>query len=157
LTGGCGLRVVVQRVSEASVEVGGELVARIGRGFLVLVGVESGDDKADVEFVARKLRGLRIFPSEDGEKESDRSIVDVGGEILLVPQFTLMGDVRKGNRPSFTRSESPDRARALIEELFGALKAEGVRVSLGSFREHMHVRLLNDGPYTVLIDSRKNF
>ncbi|RMG61086.1 MAG: D-tyrosyl-tRNA(Tyr) deacylase [Deltaproteobacteria bacterium] len=151
------MRAVVQRVSEARVEVDGRTVAEIGRGLLVLLGVESGDSAEDALYISRKIAFLRIFPSPDGMKESDRSVKDTGGSVLIVPQFTLLGDVRKGNRPSFTRSEEPGKAREVVEFVARKVEEEGIPVSVGAFQEHMHVHLVNDGPYTVLLDSKKTF
>jgi len=150
------VKCVVQRVLKASVSVGGREVASIEGGLLVFIAVCREDSDNDVEYIARKVPALRIFPSKDGMK-SDLSLGQVGGEILIVPQFTLAGDVRKGNRPSFGRAEDPDRARRLIEAVSESLEKEGYRVQIGSFREHMIVNISNDGPYTVLIDSKKIF
>ncbi len=151
------MRSVVQRVLSASVMVGGEEVAGIGRGLLVFLAVGRGDSRKDAEYMARKLNGLRVFPCENGTRESDRSLGQVEGELLVVPQFTLMGDLRKGNRPSFGVAEAPDGAVHLIDDVVGQLIEYGNRVRTGSFREHMIVTIVNDGPYTVLLDSKKVF
>lgn len=151
------MRGVVQRVSFVRVTVRNRLVGETGRGILVFLAMESGDTEADCAYMARKICGLRIFPSSDGSKESDRSVVEVEGEVCLVPQFTLMGDVRKGNRPSYSGAESPDLALKLFQRVAKSLDHAGVRVVTGSFQDHMHVDLQNDGPFTILIDSKKIF
>lgn len=137
--------------------VGGTEIAKIGRGVVVFLAVQKGDDEADSDYMARKISGLRIFPSQDGNKESDRSVLEVGAEICLVPQFTLVGDVRKGNRPSYTDAEKPENARKLFSKVLETLEGTGHIVVSGSFREHMHVEIINDGPYTILLDSKKKF
>lgn len=147
------MRAVVQRVSEASVTVGGETVARIGRGFLVLLGVGCGDTVADAEWVARKIAGMRIF--EDSEERMNLSLDDVGGKVIVVSQFTLHADCRKGNRPSFIGAAPADAAVALygkvVESLRGHLGAD--RVGTGVFQTHMEVALVNDGPVTIILDT----
>ncbi len=145
------MRVVVQRASDASVMVDGEVTGSIGTGLVVLAGVAEGDTEADVDAVADKLVGLRIFP--DDENKMNRSVVDAGGEILLVSQFTLLGNVRKGRRPSFTAAAPPDEAAALVEYLAHALEERGVGVAQGRFGAMMEVRLTNDGPVTIVIDT----
>jgi D-tyrosyl-tRNA(Tyr) deacylase len=137
--------------------VGGTEIAKIGRGVVVFLAVQKGDDEADSDYMARKISCLRIFPSQDGNKESDRSVLEVGAEICLVPQFTLVGDVRKGNRPSYTDAEKPENARKLFSKVLETLEGTGHIVVSGSFREHMHVEIINDGPYTILLDSKKKF
>lgn len=149
------MRAVVQRVSSASVHVDGRLTGAIERGLLVLVGVGSHDEAADVEYMAGRIRDLRIFPDEAGKM--NRDVGQAGGAVLLVSQFTLFGDVRNGRRPSFIESAPPDLARGLYEGLAAALRARGLRVETGEFRAHMDVSLVNDGPVTILIDSRKVF
>lgn len=149
------MRAVAQRVRSASVTVEGEIVGRIEHGLLAYVGAARGDDSADVDYVANKLSGLRIF--EDGEGKMARSVGEVGGGVLLVPQFTLLGDVRRGRRPSFDEAELPDRARALFDELVDAIARTGLFVASGRFRAEMLVQAAVAGPVTILIDSRKAF
>jgi len=140
------VRALVQRVSEASVRVEGEELARIGPGLLVLLGIRRGDGAEEAERVARKLRALRIFEDEEGRM--NRSLDDVGGEVLCVSQFTLYGDVRKGNRPSFVEAAPPDDAEPLYELVRQALGAQG-----GRFGARMSVTLVNDGPVTLLVEA----
>jgi D-tyrosyl-tRNA(Tyr) deacylase len=140
------VRALVQRVGEASVAVDGEEVARIGRGLLVLLGVRRGDGDAEADRVARKLLALRVF--EDGEGRMNLSVRDVGGEVLCVSQFTLYGDARKGNRPSFVDAAPPEEAEPLYERVREALGAQG-----GRFGARMAVKLVNDGPVTILLES----
>jgi D-tyrosyl-tRNA(Tyr) deacylase len=149
------LRGVIQRVLGARITVKESEVARIGRGILVFLAVERGDGEEDGAYMARKIAGLRIFPSVDGSKESDRSVSELDAEICIVPQFTLMGDVRKGNRPSYAEAEKPDIAKDRIKRVVEILKRSGHSIVAGSFQEHMHVEIVNDGPYTVILDSRK--
>jgi D-tyrosyl-tRNA(Tyr) deacylase len=150
------MRAVVQRVSEARVRVGDRTIGEIGRGLLVFVGVGRDDGPEDVKYMAAKLPGLRIFEGLDG-KAIDRSVVDVGGAILLVSQFTLYGDVRGQRRPSFTAAAPPDAARALYEDLVRELRAAHVPVETGEFQAMMRVELVNDGPVTLLVDSHRLF
>lgn len=145
----------MQRVSRASVRVAGEVVGTIGLGFLVLAGVEQGDTDADVEYVAEKVSGLRVF--EDPGGKMNLSLADVSGAVLLVSQFTLHGDCRKGRRPSFTTSAPPELAERLYLSLAERLRARGVPVATGRFREEMQVELTNEGPVTLLLDSRRGF
>ena len=146
------MKAVIQRVSEASVTVDGETVGAVGRGFLVLLGVMDGDTEADADIMAAKTAKLRIFTDENDKM--NLSVLDVEGEILCVSQFTLCADVKKGNRPSFTPSAPPEEARRLYEYFLRRLEAEGVkRVAHGVFGADMKVRLLNDGPVTILFDS----
>jgi len=149
------MRAVAQRVKEAWVRVDGEEVGRIGRGLLVLVGVGKEDSSEDVDYLARKLPHLRIFEDEEGR--FNLSLLEVGGEVLVVSQFTLFGDCRKGRRPSFTEAAEPERAKPLYEELIERLQGEGVRVERGSFGARMEVGLVNDGPVTILLDSKRLF
>ncbi len=144
------MRAVVQRVAEASVVVDGEEIARIGPGLLALVAARHGDDPAAATRLAEKLAHLRIFADEAGK--SNRSLLDVGGEALVVSQFTLYGDTRKGRRPSFIDAAPPEVAEPLIEVVAEALRALGVRVATGRFRAHMRVALVNDGPVTLILD-----
>jgi len=149
------MRAVVQRVRRGSVEVDGRVLSSIGRGVVVLLGVGDGDTEEDVAYTADKVAHLRIFPDEEGKM--NRSLVDVGGEALVVSQFTLYGDVRRGRRPSFTGAAPPDRARGLYREFCNRLGDAGVKVATGEFQAMMLVRIENDGPVTILIDSEKNF
>lgn len=149
------MRAVVQRVSSASVHVDGRLVGAIERGLVVLLGVGSQDGAPDVEYVAGKIRDLRIFPDDAGKM--NRDVGDAGGAVLLVSQFTLFGDVRNGRRPSFIDAAPPELARALYEGVAAAIRARGVRVETGEFRAHMDVSLVNDGPVTILLDSKRAF
>jgi D-tyrosyl-tRNA(Tyr) deacylase len=146
------VRLVVQRVSRAAVRVGGGAVAGIGPGLLVLVGV--GHDHRDDEAgrLADKVFHLRIF--EDAEGKMNLALPDVGGEVLVVPQFTLYGDARKGRRPSWAAAASPEVAEAKVEAFAGALEKLGAKVQRGAFREHMEVELVNDGPVTILLEAR---
>jgi len=152
------MRAVVQRVSTAEVLVGERTTGRIDRGLLVLVGVERGDGPADADYIAGKVRDLRVF--EDAEAAStrlDRSVGDVAGAVLVVSQFTLAGDCRKGRRPSFDDAAAPAVARPLYESVVGKLRDGGLRVETGEFQATMQVALVNDGPVTLLLDSRKRF
>ena len=149
------MRMVVQRVTRASVTVDGEVTGKIGRGFMVLVGSEVGDTEADARLCADKLAGLRVFV--DDEDKMNRSVLDVGGEILLVSQFTLLGDARHGRRPSFIAAARPEEAEPLLETMKAMLEEKGLHVETGRVRAHMDVELVNDGPVTILIDSRKVF
>ena len=149
------MRLVVQRVTRASVTVDGEVTGKIGRGYMVLVGAEVGDTEADARLCADKLAGLRVFV--DDEDKMNRSVLDVGGEILLVSQFTLLGDARHGRRPSFIAAARPEEAEPLLVTRKAMLEEKGLHVETGRFRAHMDVELVNDGPVTILIDSRKVF
>jgi len=150
------VRAVVQRVASARVRVGERLAGEIGRGLLVFVGVGRDDTSADVTYVANKICDIRVFEGEAG-KPMDRSVGDVGGSLLVVSQFTLYGDVRKGRRPSFDAAATPEQARGLYEELVRELRATHVPVATGEFQAMMQVDLVNDGPVTILIDSREQF
>ncbi len=149
------MRACVQRVSEASVAVDGNVVGQIGHGMLVLLGITQDDTHSDVKFMAEKTTGLRIF--EDDEGKMNRSLVDVGGSMLVVSQFTLLGDCRKGRRPSFIAAAEPDLAERLYETFVEEVRQRNVTVATGQFRAHMDVALVNDGPVTLLLDSRKAF
>ena len=149
------MRAVVQRVSSASVRVDGRLTGAIDTGLLVLLGVGSQDGVADVEYVAAKIRDLRIFPDDAGKM--NRDVAEAGGAVLLVSQFTLFGDARNGRRPSYIGAAPPELAVALYEGVASALRARGLRVETGEFRAHMEVSLVNDGPVTILLDSTKAF
>lgn len=149
------MRAVVQRVSRASVTVDGEVVGAIGRGLLVLLAVGVDDGPDDVQWMVKKLAGLRIFPDE--EERLNRSVVEVQGAILLISQFTLYGDARKGRRPSFTRSAAGEKAEALYEAVARGLREQGLTVAQGRFGAHMAVELVNDGPVTILLSSEGEF
>jgi len=149
------MRAVVQRVSEASVTVDGEVTGQIGRGFLVLLGIAGDDSEKDIVWIAEKIAGLRIF--EDAEGRMNLGLRDVGGAVLLVSQFTLYGDCRKGRRPSFVEAARPEAALPLYQSVAAELRGHGLRVETGKFQAHMDVRLLNDGPVTLLLDSRRQF
>ncbi len=144
----------MQRVSEARVRVGDRLTGEIGRGLLVLLGVGKDDGPADVAYIAAKVTDIRVFEGDAG-KPMDRSVAEVGGAVLVVSQFTLYGDVRKGRRPSFDAAAPPDLARALYEDLVRELRAAPLPVATGEFQAMMQVELVNDGPVTILIDSKK--
>lgn len=144
------MRVVVQRVSSASVRVAGETVGRIGRGLLLLVGIERGDGPEAVRAAAEKLAGLRVFEDEAGRMNLD--LAAVGGSLLVVSQFTLAGSVARGRRPSFDRAAPPDEAEPRVEALVAALRALGLPVETGRFRAHMEVESVNDGPVTLVAD-----
>ncbi len=144
------MRAVVQRVAEAAVTVGGAAVGEIGPGLAVLVGAAPGDGVADAHALADKLVGLRVFPDADGRM--NRSVADAGGALLVVSQFTLLADVRKGRRPSFTGAAPPDVAEPLVEAVMARVRAAGVRCEGGRFGATMQVRLVNDGPVTLVID-----
>jgi D-aminoacyl-tRNA deacylase len=149
------MRAVVQRVSSAHVTVEGRSVSRIGRGLLVFLGVERGDTTADVAYVAGKVRDLRIFSDEHGKM--NHSAAETGADILAVSQFTLSADCRRGRRPSFDAAAPPDTARALYDEFAATLASLGLLVKTGEFQAMMQVELVNDGPVTILLDSRKAF
>ena len=144
------MRIVLQRVSRSSVEVDGETTGVIGVGLLALVGVAEGDTEADAHVGAAKTVGMRIFP--DDEAKMNRSVADIGGAILVVSQFTLLADVRKGRRPAFTAAAPPDEAIPILAAFTEAIKDEGVQVEHGRFGAHMEVDLLNDGPVTIVFD-----
>ena len=149
------LRAVVQRVSGASVEVDGRVVGQIGTGFLALVGVARDDTDEDAKAIAHKIAGLRIFNDDAGAM--NLGLGDVGGSVLVVSQFTLYGDARKGRRPSFIDAASGDAARALCDRVVELLQREGLTVATGEFGAQMRVALTNEGPVTILLDSRKGF
>ncbi|MDY4138238.1 MAG: D-aminoacyl-tRNA deacylase [Eubacteriales bacterium] len=149
------MRCVIQRVTEASVTVEGQVIGRIGRGFMVLIGVSAEDTDKDLKYMAEKVPNLRIFEDEQGKM--NLSLKDVGGAILAVSQFTLYGDARGSRRPSFTQAARPEQANALYEQLVEAWRAQGLTVETGRFRAEMQVALVNDGPVTILMDSTKAF
>ena len=146
------MRVVLQRVAHASVTVDGEIIGKIQRGFLLLVGVTHDDAMDDMEYLVRKIVQMRIFEDEEGKL--NRSIQDIGGEILSVSQFTLYADTKKGNRPSFSKAAPGDVAIEMFEQFNGLLRETGVPVETGQFGADMKVELLNDGPVTILLDSK---
>lgn len=149
------MRAVIQRVSRASVTVEGEVVGTIGAGLLVLLGIAEGDDEAAAEYLAAKTLGLRVFEDEAGKL--NRAVTEIGGGVLVVSQFTLYGDARKGKRPSFDRAAKPDAANRLYEHFVQRLRAAGVHCETGRFQAMMVVELVNDGPVTILVDSEKAF
>jgi D-tyrosyl-tRNA(Tyr) deacylase len=145
------MRAVIQRVSEASVTVEGDVVGRIGLGLLVLLGVGAGDGPAEAALMAEKIANLRIFPDDAGR--FNRSALDVGGAALVVSQFTLYADTRRGRRPSFSNAAPPEIAAPLVDAFAAAMRERGMVVATGVFGAHMHVALLNDGPVTIMLDS----
>ncbi|HXG34422.1 MAG TPA: D-aminoacyl-tRNA deacylase [Bryobacteraceae bacterium] len=147
------MRAVLQRVSEARVEVEGTVAGAIGSGLVVFVGISREDTRADAEFLAEKITGLRIFPDETGKM--NRDVKEAGGSILIVSQFTLYADARKGRRPGFDRAAPPEAARPLYDYFVEAVRRRGVPVATGVFQAVMSVRLINDGPVTILLDSEK--
>jgi len=150
------VRAVVQRVTSARVLVGDRVTGEIGRGLLVLLGVARDDTEADVAYTAAKVRELRVFEGNGG-KPMDQSVAAAGGGMLVVSQFTLYGDVRRGRRPSFDAAAPPEQARGLYEAFVRELRLAGIAVSTGEFQAMMQVELVNDGPVTILVDSRRTF
>lgn len=149
------MRAVVQRVSRAKVTVAGEVTGKIGAGLLVLLGVDADDGPQDAEYLADKIVGLRIFSDDAGKM--NRSLAEIGGAVLAVSQFTLLGDCRKGRRPSFVAAARPEAANELYRTFVAEVQCRGIVTATGRFQEHMDVELVNDGPVTLLIDSRKAF
>jgi len=149
------MRAVIQRVKSANVSVADKIVGQIDEGLVILLGVEDDDEISDVSFMAEKVVGLRIF--EDDEGKMNLSVLDKGGSILAVSQFTLLGDVRKGKRPSFSKAARPEKANELYRKFIEQVTEQGVPVAEGVFREEMLVRINNDGPVTILLDSKKLF
>lgn len=149
------MRAVIQRVKEAAVTVAGATVGSIDKGMLIFLGVGTHDSSADLDYMVTKIINLRIFEDEQGKMNC--SLPDVQGEALVVSQFTLFGDCRKGRRPSFTEAAAPDIARHLYNEFIDGLKKQGIRVATGVFQEMMDVSLVNDGPVTFVLDSKKLF
>ena len=150
------MRAVIQRAARANVVVNGATVGSIGRGLVILLGVGLGDTAADADYLAEKAAGLRIFP--DAEHKMNLSVLDISGGALVISQFTLYGDIRRGKRPSFSEAAPPDQAKALYEYFVGKLKSLGLReVATGEFQAMMDVSLTNAGPVTILLDSRKTF
>lgn len=149
------MRAVVQRVKKSSVTIDGQVAGSIGKGLMVLIGVKKGDTEADAEYIARKIAALRVFDDENGVMNV--SIREAGGAILAVSQFTLLGDVRKGSRPSYFDAAGPEEANGLYRTVIGKLQRDGLHVEEGVFRTEMLVDIANDGPVTILLDSRKEF
>ena len=149
------MRAVIQRVKEARVEVDGEVVGRIGEGMLILLGAGKDDTEEDVRYLAEKIAGLRIF--EDTEGKMNLSVTDTGGQVLVVSQFTLYGDCRKGRRPSFDKAAPPETAERLYELFISEIRGRGVKVETGRFRAMMDVHLVNSGPVTLMLDSKREF
>ena len=149
------MRAVIQKVTHAEVVVEGETVGKIQDGYMVLLGAENGDTEADARYCAGKIAGLRVF--EDENDRMNLSLADVGGSVLLVSQFTLLADARHGRRPDFMKAAKPDVAEPLCDRVKEMLEEKGLTVETGRFRTHMEVSLLNDGPVTILLDSRKTF
>lgn len=149
------MRAIIQRVSMARVTVEGEVVGSIGHGLCALVGAGDGDQQADVRYIADKIVNMRIFPDDDGKM--NRSLLDTGGAVLAISQFTLYGDMRKGRRPAFVGAMEPTLANQRYEEVVAAMRAAGVTVETGVFRADMDVELCNRGPVTIMLDSRKQF
>jgi D-aminoacyl-tRNA deacylase len=150
------MRAVLQRVSEARVIVEEETVGEIGEGILALVGVAVGDTEADARFVADKIADLRLFEGVT-EEDAERSLREIGGAALVVSQFTLLGDCRKGRRPSWSEAARPNEARQLYEAVVARLQEQGIPTGTGTFRAQMRIQLTNEGPFTVLVDSKKTF
>jgi len=149
------VKALLQRVTGASVSVAGEQVGRIGRGLVVFVGVANGDTEKDVHYLVQKIAGLRIFADEEGR--FNLSALDIEGELLLVSQFTLLADTRKGRRPSFVEAAPPAQAEALFEQFIEQARATGLKVETGRFQQYMQVEIHNDGPVTIMLDSREKF
>jgi D-tyrosyl-tRNA(Tyr) deacylase len=146
------VKALIQRVTGASVSVGGEVVGSISRGLVVLVGVASGDIDKDIQYLAQKIVNLRIFADE--ADKFNLSALDIRGELLLVSQFTLLADTRKGRRPSFTEAAPPPQAEELFQQFVDAVKASGLKVATGRFQQYMQLEIHNDGPVTIMLDSR---
>lgn len=149
------MRTVIQKVKNANVKVNGDTVGEIQKGFLIFLGIEAGDTQSDLTYIVGKISKIRIF--EDADDKMNLSIKDVGGEVLSISQFTLLGDARKGNRPSFTGAEKPEKAKEIYLKFNEELRKEGIKVAEGIFQADMEVSLVNDGPVTILLDSRKLF
>jgi len=149
------MRAVIQKVTHAEVVVEGETVGSIKDGYMVLLGAENGDTEADARYCAEKIAGLRVF--EDENEKMNLSLADVGGSVLLVSQFTLLADARHGRRPDFIQAARPEVAEPLCDLVKAIIEGKGIHVETGRFRTHMQVTLLNDGPVTILLDSRKKF
>jgi D-tyrosyl-tRNA(Tyr) deacylase len=153
--GAVHLRAILQRVREASVTIEGDVIGKIGLGWAVFLGVSTDDTIADVKYMAEKTIHLRAFPDEEGKM--NKSVLEVGGAVLVVSQFTLMADCRKGRRPSFVLAAPPEKANQLYEDYVKKLSEAGLTTATGKFQSHMDVRILNDGPVTMMLDSKKLF
>ena len=149
------MKALLQRVTEASVTVAGEMTGRIDRGLVVLLGVASGDTEKDAQYLAEKTVNLRIFSDEAGK--FNLSALDIRGELLIISQFTLIADARKGRRPSFVEAAPPDQAKDLFDYFVERTRAQGLIVATGQFQQHMHVEIHNDGPVTIMLDSKDKF
>lgn len=149
------MRAVVQRVQKSSVTVNEKITGQIGKGLMILIGVEDGDTEKDAEYIADKVCGLRIFEDEQGKM--NLSVEDIGGEVLAVSQFTLLADARKGRRPSFTKAAAPDEANDLYRKVIDKISSRNINVEEGVFQAEMMVEIHNDGPVTILLDSGKMF
>lgn len=150
------MRVVIQRVKASSVTVDGEIIGRIGKGLNILVGIASTDTELEIDWIVKKCLNLRIFPGKNDDSKWDRSVVDIQGEILVVSQFTLYGDCRKGRRPSFSNSAPPKVAEKIYEQFVSKLKHSGLKVATGKFGAMMDVKIENDGPVTLLLERENN-
>lgn len=149
------MKALLQRVSGASVSIGGEKVGEIGRGLVILVGVAAGDTREDIDYLVNKLINLRIFGDEQGR--FNRSVLDIGGELLVVSQFTLLADTRKGRRPGFSGAAPPEEASHLFDEFVDKTRASGLKVATGRFQAYMAVEIHNDGPVTIMLNSREKY
>ncbi len=149
------MRLVVQRVKKCSVQIDGITSSSIESGLLAYLGIERGDKREDLEYLARKLLGLRIF--EDSRGKMNLSVQDQKKEIMIISQFTLLGDTRKGNRPSYNNAEDPEKAKILYLDFIDKIRSSGIKTGNGSFQTHMEISYINDGPVTILLDSNKNF
>ena len=155
MSGGRYLKALLQRVTRASVTVSNEIIGSIGNGLVVLVGVASGDTLKDAQYLAQKTAGLRIF--SDSEGKFNLSLLDIKGELLIISQFTLLADARKGRRPSFTEAAPPDQAEELVNQFIDLVRLTGLKVETGRFQAHMVVDIRNDGPVTIMLDSKEKF
>lgn len=147
------MKIVIQRVKQAKVKVNSEVIAKIEKGLLILIGAQQGDNRSDIDYLASKVLNLRIF--EDENSKMNLSVLDISGEIMAVSQFTLLGDCTKGRRPSFDKAAKGEEALKLYEDFVSELKKSELKVQTGQFGAHMHVELINDGPVTLILDSKK--